>query len=216
MENGGLQFVLPKCIQCIKKEGGDPLEAIKIFVNEGTQTDDTQDIIANLRAENEALKQKIILGNKSEEISALKEALTKAERENERLLAKLYNLKNVSVKISKTIIQEKTEETWLKNKRKNRKTIEEKGEKQKTKKDHKSFGQTNVFQYQCKVAGCEFRTRRIRLMNHYVRQHDMEETEAKELMPPRFISTAKNEKVQCPKCEHKRSPLHLRRHIFQW
>ena len=119
MENGGLQFVLAKCIQCIKKEGGDPLEAIKIFVNEGTQTDDTQDIIANLWAENEALKQKIILGNKSEEISALKEALTKAERENERLLAKLYNLKNVSVKISKTIIQEKTEETWLKNTRKN-------------------------------------------------------------------------------------------------
>ena len=230
MENGGLQIALPKCINCIKKEGQDPVGTLKIFINEGTQTDDTHDIILDLWADNEALRQKIV-ENRS---TALREALTKAQRENERLLAKLYNLKNVSVKINKSVIQEKTDETVLrkkrkisqtdhekrkesrpKKKRKIRKTIKENGEKPRKKNKDKPFGQANVFQYKCKVPGCESRFRRKRLMNHYVKRHNMDETEAEKLMPPRLVTTAKMEIVQCPRCAHTCFPVHLRRHIFQ-
>ena len=79
----------------------------------------------------------------------------------------------------------------------------------------KPFGKVNIFQYQCKVMGCKFRTRRVRLMDHYVRQHDMKEIEAEKLVPPRFDTTAKMDKVQCPRCRLEVAPLFLRRHIFQ-
>ena len=79
----------------------------------------------------------------------------------------------------------------------------------------KPFGKVNIFQYQCKVTGCKFRTRRVRLMDHYVKQHNMEETEAEKLVPPRFDTTAKMEKIQCPRCRLEFAPLFLRRHIFQ-
>jgi len=76
------------------------------------------------------------------------------------------------------------------------------------------FGQANPFQYKCQVEGCGFRTRRTRLISHYMKQHDMEQSEAQKLMPRRLITTAKMDHVQCPKCDHKCTPLTLRRHIF--
>ena len=71
-----------------------------------------------------------------------------------------------------------------------------------------------VFQYKCQVEGCGFRTRRTRLISHYMKQHNMEQKEAQKLMPRRLITTAKMDHVQCPKCDHKCTPLTLRRHIF--
>ena len=71
-----------------------------------------------------------------------------------------------------------------------------------------------IFQYKCQVEDCGFRTRRTRLISHYMKQHNMEQSEAQKLMPRRLITTAKMDHVQCPKCDHKCTPLTLRRHIF--
>ena len=76
------------------------------------------------------------------------------------------------------------------------------------------FGQANPFKYKCQVKDCGFRTRRTRLITHYMKQHNMKQSEAQKLIPRRLITTAKMDLVQCPKCDHKCTPLTLRRHIF--
>ena len=64
---------------------------------------------------------------------------------------------------------------------------------------NRPFGQANPFQYKCQVEGCGFRTRRTRLLSHYMKRHNMEQKEAEKLMPRRLITTAKMDRVQCPK-----------------
>ena len=72
-----------------------------------------------------------------------------------------------------------------------------------------------IFQYKCKVEGCEFRTRRTRLKAHYINTHKMEEPEAEKLVPARLISTSDTQRMNCPLCKHRCLPIMLRKHLFR-
>ena len=72
-----------------------------------------------------------------------------------------------------------------------------------------------IFQYKCKVEGCEFRTRRTRLKAHYINTHKMEDPEAEKLVPARLISTSDTQRMNCPLCEHRCLPIMLRKHLFR-
>ena len=72
-----------------------------------------------------------------------------------------------------------------------------------------------LFQYKCKVDGCQFRTRRTRLYQHYTNTHKMSNVDAEKMVPARLISTSDTQRMNCPLCEHRCLPIMLRKHLFR-
>lgn len=78
------------------------------------------------------------------------------------------------------------------------------------------FSSSLNLQYKCRIDGCDFRTKRLRLQNHYINAHGLDQSAAQKLVPDRVSDRlpSKMEKLACPVCQHRCLPMMLRRHIF--